>query len=344
MLIIRPDLRSFEYDELQNFILQLGLPRFRAKQIFKWMHSGVDSFDEMTNLSKADRQKLADVSTIARVTVEKKFVSAIDGTVKFLFSLDDGNLIETVVMKYRHGYSICVSCQVGCRMGCSFCQSTKSGLVRHLLPGEILGQILMAQKDMGIRISNIVMMGIGEPLDNFDGAVKFLKIVNHPDGVNIGYRHISLSTCGLTDKIRELAEYNLPITLSVSLHSAFNDKRSSMMPVNRKYSIEKLIDACKFYQSVTGRRISFEYSLIAGVNDSEADAHRLLKILNGIMYHINVIPVNRIENGTYFPPDTRVVEHFCNMLTKLGATCTVRRTLGADISASCGQLRSKYDK
>ena len=342
--MVKPDLRSLEYEELENLILQLGFPKFRTLQIFKWLHLGVESFDDMTNLSKADRTKLSEVSYISNVRVEQKFVSKIDGTVKFLFRLDDDNLIETVVMKYHHGYSICVSCQVGCRMGCVFCQSTKSGLIRHLLPGEILGQILVAQKELDIRISNIVMMGIGEPLDNFENVIKFLKLVNHPDGINIGYRHISLSTCGIVDKISKLAVYNLPITLSISLHSAFDEKRTNMMPINKKYDIGSLIDACRKYQSVTGRRISFEYSLISGVNDSDADARKLVKLLSGLLYHINLIPVNKIENGVYFPPNMKDVDHFLKLLNGMGANATVRRTLGSDISASCGQLRSKYVK
>jgi len=343
VLIIKPDLRSFTYEELENFIIENGFAKFRSKQIFKWLHSGIQSFDEMTNLSKADRFKLEQISCIAKVSLKKKFVSAIDGTVKFLFQLDDENLIETVVMKYKHGYSICVSCQVGCRMGCSFCQSTKAGLVRSLVAGEILGQILEAQRILDIRISNIVMMGIGEPLDNFDNTVRFLKIVNHPEGVNIGYRHISLSTCGLVGKIEELSKLNLPITLSISLHSAFDEKRSEMMPINKKYNVEQLIAACRNYQAVTGRRISFEYSLISGVNDNRDDAVKLFNTLKGLLYHINIIPVNRIENGEYYPPDMKDVEHFCTLLNNMGAACTIRRTLGSDISASCGQLKSKYD-
>ena len=310
-----------------------GIKKFRAKQIFEWLHRGVQTFEEMTKFAY-----------IAEVSVYKMLVSKTDKTVKFVFRLYDGSLIETVVMKYKHGYSVCVSSQVGCRMGCAFCQSTKGGLVRNLLPGEILGQILTAQHKLGIRISNIVMMGIGEPLDNFDNTVKFLKLVNHPDGINIGYRHISLSTCGLADNIRRLAEVNLPITLSISLHDAFDDKRSTMMPVNKKYPIDKLLRACRYYQSVTGRRIVFEYSLMDGVNDSTADAKRLFDILSGIMYHINLIPVNKIEDGIFYPPDTDKIKKFSDTLISMGASCTVRRTLGADISASCGQLRSKYER
>ena len=342
MLIIKTEIRSLNFEALQQNILDSGMPKFRASQIFKWLHKGVQTFEDMSNLSKADRQKLEENFFIATVDVYKKFVSKIDGTVKFLFKLYDGNFVETVVMKYNHGYSICVSSQVGCKMGCTFCQSTKAGLIRNLYAGEILGQILTAQNELGIRISNIVMMGIGEPLDNFDNVIDFLKIVNHNEGINIGYRHISLSTCGLCDKIIKLSEYNFPITLSISLHSAFNDKRTNMMPVNKKYNVEKLIDACKQYQSVTGRRISFEYSLVSGVNDTDNDAIQLFNTLKGLLYHINLIPINRIENGSYYPPDFKKVEHFCNTLNKMGATCTVRRTLGSDISASCGQLRSKY--
>ena len=320
------------------------MPKFRAGQIFKWIHSGVDSFDEMTNLSKELRLKLSEDFDIYKVSVYKKFTSAIDGTVKFVYELFDGNFIETVVMKYNHGYSICVSCQVGCRMGCEFCQSTKSGLVRNLYPGEILGQILVSQKELGIRISNIVMMGIGEPLDNYDNTVKFLQLVNCKEGVNIGYRHISVSTCGLVDKIKKLADINLPITLSISLHSAFDEKRTSMMPINKKYSIKELIEACKYYQSKTTRRICFEYSLIDGVNDSDSDCEALFKKLSGIMYHINLIPVNKIEKGIFSPPNMESVTRFNKKLNSMGASSTIRRTLGADISASCGQLRSKYEK
>ena len=297
-----------------------GIKKFRAKQIFEWLHRGVQTFEEMTNLPKELRKQLSEFAYIAEVSVYKMLVSKTDKTVKFVFRLYDGSLIETVVMKYKHGYSVCVSSQVGCRMGCAFCQSTKGGLVRNLLPGEILGQILTAQHKLGIRISNIVMMGIGEPLDNFDNTVKFLKLVNHPDGINIGYRHISLSTCGLADNIRRLAEVNLPITLSISLHDAFDDKRSTMMPVNKKYPIDKLLRACRYYQSVTGRRIVFEYSLMDGVNDSTADAKRLFDILSGIMYHINLIPVNKIEDGIFYPPDTDKIKKFSDTLISMGAS------------------------
>lgn len=344
MFIIKPDIRSFTYSELENLIISMSLPKFRASQIFKWIHSGVESFDEMTNLSKELRLALSERCDIYKLTVYKKLVSNIDGTVKFVFELFDGHFIETVVMKYKHGYSICVSSQVGCRMGCKFCQSTKSGLIRNLTAGEILGQILKAQTELGVRISNIVMMGIGEPLDNYDNTVKFLEIVNCTEGINIGYRHISVSTCGLANRIIQLADINLPITLSVSLHSAFDDKRTSMMPVNKKFNIESLLKSCKYYQSVTGRRICFEYSLVEGVNNFDEDVKELVGKLAGIMYHINLIPVNKIENGIYIAPNAISVERFKNKLASLGASVTVRRTLGSDISASCGQLRSKYEK
>ncbi len=342
MSSIKPDIRSFTYEQLENFILEHGYPKFRAKQIFKWLHAGIDEFDQMTNLPNNMREELAKISDIYPVRVYKKLISSIDGTVKFIFELFDGNLIETVIMKYNHGYSICVSCQVGCRMGCKFCQSTKSGLERNLTSGEILGQILTAQTELGIRISNIVMMGIGEPLDNFDNTINFLKIVNHPEGVNIGFRHISVSTCGIVPKIKQLADLNMPITLSISLHSAYDKTRQSMMPINKKYSINELLDACRYYQSITGRRICFEYSLIDGVNDSDKDACELFRKLSGIMYHINLIPVNKIENGVFTAPDMAAVESFNKKLIAMGASATIRRTLGSDISASCGQLRSKY--
>ncbi len=338
------DIRSLTFDQLVCLIVQMGYPKYRADQVFHWLHSGIQSVDDMLNIPKDLKADLLNSTFIAPVTVYKKFVSDIDGTVKFVYKLYDGNFIETVVMKYKHGYSICVSSQVGCKMGCEFCQSTKSGFIRNLLPGEILGQVLESQRRLEIKISNIVMMGIGEPLDNFDNIITFLKLVNDPKGINIGYRHISVSTCGLADNIIRLADFNLPVTLSISLHAASDEKRNSIMPVNHKYNIQKLISACRYYQSVTGRRISFEYSLIDGVNDSDADAKKLFDLLSGIMYHINLIPVNRIENGVFSPPDMKKVRRFNDLLVSMGASCTVRRTLGADISASCGQLRSKFER
>ena len=333
------DLKSMTKEELTSYIQGLGEPSFRSRQIFRWIHRGVSTLDEMTDLPKSLKEKLSENTYVVTLRVFKRFQSQMDETVKYLFELEDGNIIETVAMKYHHGYSLCISSQVGCRMGCAFCQSTKNGLVRSLSAGEILDQILKVQQDLGVRITNIVMMGIGEPLDNFDNVVRFLKIVNDPDGINIGYRHISLSTCGLIPGIQRLAELELPITLSISLHATNDKKRSAIMPVNRKYDLQKLISACRDYQAHTGRRISFEYSVIAGINDSYEDAKQLSVLLKGILYHVNLIPVNPIEEGGYRPPSRKNVMAFQAALTKLGLNATIRRTLGSDISASCGQLR-----
>ncbi len=336
---MKADLKSMTREELSSYIKDLGEPAFRSKQVFHWLHRGVRSFDEMTDLPRSLKERLMEEAFITDLKVFKRFRSRLDDTVKYLFQLADGNIIETVAMKYHHGYSLCISCQVGCRMGCSFCQSTKNGLIRSLTAGEILDQILQVQKDLNIRISNIVMMGIGEPLDNYDEVIRFLKNVNDPEGINIGYRHISLSTCGLVPGILRLAEENLPITLSISLHGTSDEIRSEIMPINRKYHLNDLIDACKKYQAVTGRRISFEYAVIAGVNDKDDDAKRLNALLKGILCHVNLIPVNPIEKGTYHPPSRKSILNFQATLTKLGLNATIRRTLGSDISASCGQLR-----
>lgn len=336
---LKADLKSMTKAELTAYIKQLGEPQFRAKQIFRWLHRGVQSVQEMTDLPKKLQETLQQQANVTTLRIFKKFCSQLDETVKYLFELEDGNVIETVAMKYNHGYSLCISSQVGCRMGCAFCQSTKNGLVRSLTAGEILDQILKVQQDLNVRISNIVMMGIGEPLDNLDEVIRFLINVNDPDGINIGYRHISLSTCGLIPGIEKLAELDLPITLSISLHATTDEKRSAIMPVNRKYNLQKLISACKDYQKISGRRISFEYSVIAGVNDSPEDASRLAALLNGLLCHVNLIPVNPIENGSYRPPSKKNIFIFQKNLTNLGLNATIRRTLGRDISASCGQLR-----
>lgn len=335
------DLRSLEYGELEELLKSLGEPKFRTKQIYSWVMKGAESFDEMTNISKATRQKLCEVSFISTLKIKEKYISKLDGTVKYLFELDDGNCIETVVMRYKHGLSVCISSQVGCRMGCNFCASTIGGLYRSLSAGEILNQVIYAQKDIGERISNIVMMGIGEPLDNYDNVIKFLHNVNHPDGLNIGYRHISLSTCGLVDKIYKLAEENLPITLSVSLHAPNDEIRDTIMPINHKYPVDELILACRKYIEKTTRRISFEYSLIAGVNDSIKEAHELARLLSGMLCHINLIPVNYVEERGYKKGKTANIKAFCEELNSLGMNATIRRELGSDISASCGQLRKR---
>ncbi len=335
------DLKDFEFFELENFLKELGEPKFRAGQIFEWLSRGVESFDEMTNISKATREKLSKVSFVSTLKIREKYVSKLDKTTKYLFELPDGNCIESVVMYYNHGISICISSQVGCRMGCEFCASTIGGLYRSLTAGEILNQVIFAQKDIGERISNIVMMGIGEPLDNFENVKKFLRNVNHEKGLNIGYRHISLSTCGLVPKIYELAKENMPITLSVSLHAPNNEIRNSIMPVNKKYPVEELIKACKDYIKTTTRRISFEYSLISGVNDSMENADELARLLKGMLCHVNLIPVNKIEEREYKKGNKQEIRAFCERLNSRGINATVRRELGSDIQASCGQLRKK---
>ena len=335
------DLKDLTYAELEQFLLEEGEPKFRAKQVFSWLYKGVESLDEMTNLPKKTRERLSQKCFVSRLAIEEKYVSKIDGTVKYLFRLEDGNCIESVVMRYHHGNTICISSQVGCRMGCGFCASTIGGLCRNLKAGEIINQIIFAQKDFGERISNVVMMGIGEPLDNYDNVIRFLKNVNHPDGLGIGYRHISLSTCGVVDQIERLAEEEFPITLSISLHAPNNEIRSSIMPINKKYPIEVLISACRSYIKKTGRRISFEYALIHGVNDGDEHARELAKRLSGMLCHINLIPVNPVKERGFQRGQSAEIRHFQELLERLGMNATVRRELGSDISASCGQLRKR---
>lgn len=325
--------------ELEEFFKGIGQPRFRAGQVFSWLHSGITDFDEMTNLPKTLREELKEKTYIADVKIERRLKSNIDDTVKYLYRLNDGEYIESVLMKYNHGYTVCVSTQVGCRMGCSFCASGINGLYRNLTASEILSQIMAAERDNGIRVSNIVMMGMGEPLDNFDNTIRFLKLVSDDNGMNIGLRHISLSTSGVVTGIEKLAEYNLPITLSVSLHAPNDKIRSSMMPINKKWNVESLLKACREYQKVTTRRISFEYALISGINDTDECANELADKLRGIMSHINLIPANPVKENDFKKPDQKRILRFKELLEKRGLTATVRRTLGADINASCGQLR-----
>jgi len=337
---------SYTPDELKELMVSLGEPAYRAKQLFTQLHKGV-LLDEMTNIGKVTKEKLHNAADCSLMKIKRKLVSKLDGTVKFLFELTDGNCIESVVMKYEHGYTICVSSQVGCRMGCKFCASTVAGRVRDLEAGEILGQIIAAQRELNIRISNIVMMGIGEPLDNYDNVVRFLKIVNMPDGVNIGYRHISLSTCGIVPKIYELAKLDLPITLSISLHASDDTIRSEIMPVNKAWGVGELLDACRDYYKSTERRLSFEYTLISGKNDTKQNALHLANVLNSKLrsrsetmpIHVNLIPVNEVTESGYKSSDKDSVRHFAAVLETHGIRATVRRTLGSDINASCGQLR-----
>ena len=337
----KTDIKSMTEEELCVLIKEFGQPKFRAGQIFKWLHSGVSDFEEMTNLPKSLREILKENCYIATVKLVRRLESKIDGTVKYVYELYDGEFIESVFMKYEHGYTVCISTQVGCRMGCSFCASGINGLKRDLTASEMLSQIMYAGEDNGVRISNVVMMGMGEPLDNFENSVRFLQLVSNEKGLNIGLRHISLSTSGVVSGIEKLKEYNLPITLSVSLHAPFDEIRSSMMKVNRKWNIESLLNACREYQKVTTRRISFEYALIEGVNDTDECAVKLAKILKGIMCHVNLIPANPVKENSFKKPDRNKILHFKQKLADLGVNATVRRTLGADIEASCGQLRQR---
>lgn len=330
---------SFTLEQLTSFVKEQGQPAFRAKQIFHWLHQrGVHSFSEMTDQPKTFLAQLEEKCLIETLSIERRQQSR-DGTVKYLFRLPDGNCIETVWMQYSYGNTVCVSSQVGCRMGCRFCASTQGGRVRNLTAGEIAGEIYAAMADMGQRVSHIVLMGIGEPLDNFDNVMDFLSIISSPEGVNIGMRNISLSTCGLVPMIEKLAQRHLQLTLSISLHAPLNEMRSAMMPVNDAYPVEQLIDACRSYQRETGRRISFEYAMVHGVNDSDATARELARLIRGMGAHVNLIPINPVDGSPYSATDAANVKRFQETLLKLGVNATVRRRLGSDISAACGQLR-----
>ncbi len=333
------NLNDLTYNELETAIVSVGEPKFRAEQLFKWFSLGVTDYERMTNISNFTKQKLLTEYSVANVNIFKKFASKVDETVKYLIQLNDGSIVESVAMKYKHGISLCLSTQVGCNMGCRFCASTIGGKQRDLTAGEILGQAALLQADLGERISNIVLMGIGEPLDNYDNVVRFLQNVNHKKGMNIGYRHISLSTCGLVDKIDRLAEEEFPITLSVSLHAPNDLIRNMIMPVNKKYNVETLMECCRRYIAKTGRRISFEYILIDGVNDSERCAAELARLTRGMLCHINLIPANFVPESGFSSSSRKNVRAFVSALEALRVNATVRRTLGADIEASCGQLR-----
>ena len=339
-----PDLKSLTPEELTAWCKEQGMPAFRGKQIFQWFGRGVSSVEEMTNLPKALREKIAQEGQFSAPVVERKQVSKLDGTIKYLWRLSDGNCIETVLMRYRHGNSVCISSQVGCAMGCAFCASTLGGKVRNLTPAELLDQVVFTQKDSGYPISNIVLMGIGEPLDNYDNVKRFLELVNHPDGMNIGMRHISLSTCGLVKGIDRLAEEGLQITLSVSLHAPDDETRTKLMPVNKAHNVDQLFDACRRYFKKTGRRISYEYAMIDGMNDTPYHADLLAGYLEGTIAHVNLIPLNHVEESPYKPSTAKNVAAFQKALEKRGITATVRRRLGSDIDASCGQLRRKAMK
>ena len=335
------DIKAMLPDELAAELKSLGEPAYRAKQIFQWLARGVSSFDEMTNLSKPLREKLRSAYEIPSLTMLRKLVSEQDGTIKYLWELPDGNAVETVVMQYHHGNTVCISSQVGCRQGCAFCASTIGGLVRGLRSSEMLEEVLSSERESGLKISNIVLMGIGEPLDNFDEVVRFLRLVNHPDGANIGMRHISLSTCGLIERFDDLAALDLQLTLSVSLHAPDDETRSKIMPANRGRGVDALIDACERYYKRTGRRISFEYAMIDGVNDTPQHAKLLARHAKRISAHVNLIPLNHVEERDFQPSTPEHLQQFIQILEKEGVNVTVRRRLGSDVDASCGQLRKR---
>ena len=337
-------LKSMTQQEIGAVLKELGQPAFRAKQVFSWLHKGVRSYEEMSNLPKALRDTLAEKYPLNTPKVVRKQESKKDGTIKYLWQLSDGNCVETVLMRYHYGNTVCISTEVGCRMGCAFCASTIGGLVRKLEPYEILDQVLFTQVDSGQPISHIVLMGIGEPLDNFDNVMRFLELVNHPDGMNISMRHISLSTCGLVPMIDKLAEKKLQISLAISLHGPNDETRNKIMPVNKAYPIDELLATCHRYYAATSRRIHFEYAMIDGLNDRECDAKELLRRLKGLQAHVNMIPLNHVEESPLKPSSRQAVQRFQKILEDGGIPATVRRTLGGDIDASCGQLRRKYNK
>lgn len=339
---MKKDIKSLSLDEILTWIKANELPAYRAKQIYEWLHKyGVADFSEMSNISKDLRNSLSNEFYISVCSVEDKFVSAVDGTVKYLFQLNDGEFVESVIMKYKYGYTICVSSQVGCKMGCRFCASTLAGFKKNLTAGEIESQIHTAQKDLDIRISHIVLMGIGEPLDNFEQVIRFIRNVNHENGLHISARNITLSTCGIVPGIQKLMDLDLQITLTISLHAPNDRIRSQIMPVNDKWHITEIVSMCKKYIAKTSRRVSFEYTLIKDVNDDEQCAEELSALLKGMLCHVNLIPVNNVEERKNIRSSDQAIRKFLRILQKNGINATIRRTLGSDINASCGQLRRK---
>ncbi len=337
------DIKSMTLEELKKSVSDMGQPSFRAGQIYSWLHQkGVQSFDEMTNISKELRNLLTENYELKNCTIEKKLTSEYNNTVKYLFKLNDGEYIESVVMEYKYGYTICISTQVGCKMNCSFCASALDGFTRSLYPSEMLSQIYTAQNDMNIRISHIVLMGMGEPLDNFENVMRFFNLVTDEKGINISARHISLSTSGIVPKIYELQDKKLQLTLSVSLHAPSDDIRSKIMPVNHKWGVDELLEACKSYTNATSRRISFEYAMISGINDTDECAELLAKKLRGMLCHVNLIPANEVKENDYVRSSNERLIAFSKILEKKGINVTVRRSMGSDINASCGQLRKGY--
>ncbi|EEH98189.1 MULTISPECIES: 23S rRNA (adenine(2503)-C(2))-methyltransferase RlmN [Clostridium] len=335
---------NYSLDEISLWMKENGESAFRAKQVFSWIYKNIWNFDDMKNLPKSLVEKLKGNFYIGIPEVVEKYESTLDGTQKLLLAFDDGNIIESVIMKYKHGNSICISTQIGCRMGCKFCASTLEGRVRNLTSGEILSEVIIAQKVIGERISNIVLMGSGEPLDNYENVTKFLDLVNADYGLNIGQRHITLSTCGLVPKIYELADKGYSITLAISLHAFSDEKRREIMPIANKYSIKEILEACDYYFEKTGRRITFEYSLVSGINDGKEDAKSLSKLLKGRQCHVNLIPVNEIKENTLKRPSKKTIEEFEKIVNENGIEVTVRREMGNDINAACGQLRRNFLK
>lgn len=337
------DIRSFTYEELVDWCGQIGEKKFRAGQIFDWLHAkNVDSFDEMTNLSKDLRQKLSEFCECVAIDIEEVQISKIDGTRKYLFKLPDNNVIESVWMEYKHGNSVCISSQVGCRMGCSFCASTIGGLVRGLRPSEMLEQIYQIRRHTEKRVSNVVVMGTGEPFDNYDNLITFIKILTDERGLNISQRNITVSTCGIVPNIKRFAEENLAVTLALSLHASNNDKRKKLMPVANKYPLDEVLEACDYFFEKTGRRVTFEYSLVGGVNDSKEDAEELISLLRGKNCHVNLIPVNPVKERDYVQSSRKDIDNFKHLLERAGINVTVRREMGRDIDGACGQLRKRY--
>ncbi len=339
----KKDIKSLDMGELQNVVEALGEKKFRAKQLYQWMHVKLaGSYEEMTNLPKSFREKLREEYSYTCLEMVDRKISSIDGTEKYLFRLHDGNVIESVLMRYHHGNSVCISSQAGCRMGCRFCASTLGGLTRNLLPSEMLDQVYRIQKISGERVSNLVVMGTGEPLDNYDNLLIFLKLLTDENGLNISQRNITVSTCGIVEKIRALAEEKLQITLALSLHASSQEKRKELMPIAYKYEINDVLDACRYYFAQTGRRITFEYSLVGGVNDTDRDAAALTELISDINCHVNLIPVNPIKERDYVQSKKQVIEAFKNKLEKNGINVTIRREMGRDINGACGQLRKSY--
>ncbi|MDF2841195.1 MAG: hypothetical protein K0Q99_1967 [Clostridia bacterium] len=340
----RKNIKDFTLEELENYIVQNKLPKFRGAQIFEWIYKDVEGFDQMTNLSKDLISKLKQDFYIGRAEIEVKLVSQEDNTRKYLLKLEDGNAVECVLMEYNHGKTICISTQVGCRMNCAFCASGIGGLTRHMTSGEMLEEVMAVSRDIGERISNIVLMGSGEPFDNYEEVIKFLRTVNNQKGLNVGQRHITISTSGLVPKIREFAEAEFQCNLAISLHASDNPTRNTLMPINKKYKIEELIEACKFYLKKTNRRITFEYALIKDINDQDENARKLAKLLRGMLCHVNLIPINKVEEKAFEKANKANIDRFKSILDTYGIEVTVRRELGSDINAACGQLRQQYSE